>query len=203
MGSGRWTRRLPGIEPAKHTPPKGSAPTTRRGLGPVRDPRAGLGCHDRGVSIHRGDTWAATGDKAPALTEGGFGHGWERLGDIAEPQDAFWRVVRCFNKGESTPRTVSVWIHAELHSAIGQWLLSHQDEHGSGQVANEAGPRIWLALAAWSDPGARLLLTRQTARLGSSKLRAPEVHPGRNAEPSRPLCLRIESGDGGLLERLA
>ena len=125
------------------------------------------------------------------------------LGDIAEPQDALWGVVQRYNNGASTPNVVSVWVHVNLDTAIGKQLLTHHDEHDSSQSANESGPRIWLAFAAWSDPNARLLTAERSARLGTSELRAPEAHPGLITAPSRPLCLRIEAGDIGLFDRLA
>jgi hypothetical protein len=158
--------------------------------------------HDRAMNFLRGDVWASSSATVPSLLDGGFGLGWERLGDIAEPQDTFWSVVRRYNDGASTPRVVSVWIHVKLGNTIGQQLLAHHVEHGVSQ-GDESGPRVWLAFAAWSDPNARLLVTQRPARLGISELRAPEVHPGLVAAPSRPLCFRIEAADTGLFDQLA
>ena len=61
--------------------------------------------------------------------DGGFGDGWERLGDIAEPEAEFWRAVRRFNNGASTPRTVAVWMHVDLASGIGGQLLAYRDAY--------------------------------------------------------------------------
>lgn len=160
-------------------------------------------CHDLVMSFHRGNVWASTSDEVPSLLDDGFSLDWERLGDIAEPQDAFWGVVQRYDKGVSTPAVVSVWIYVRLDAAIGELLLARFDEQGSSQSANEGGPRIRLAFAASSEPNARLLMASQPARLGISELRAPEVHPGLISVPSRPLCMRIEASDMGLFDRLA
>jgi len=153
------------------------------------------------VGFHKGETWASTVDQAPPLVDGSFGEGWERFGDIAEPEDEFWRTVRRFNNGGSTPRTVPLWIHVDLASGIGGELLAYRDAYLAGTTEDEASPRVWLAFACWSDPSARLLVTRQRVGLGASEHRAPEVHPGRVAGPSRPLCFRITASEG-LFDRL-